>query len=291
MPDDNLFPEQAPAPEGEAAPAAPAGNGSDPAGDAPVTMAAAAEMMTQVITPLTERLEELGRTNTQLAGQLRAPAPTGTPAPTPADAEDFLTRFSTDPEKAVREIGNEQLQQIVPLASTLINSAVSNFVIRETDQIEREFGSGAWGKFFEKPIGVIMDSYRQNNAVALADHSVISREVNGLKGQLFNDLVAFRDESRKSATDTQESQTKELTDGVAAQVMQQTNMIGGLRRVDGGAEEITEGLKGYLAERQAAIGGNEAPKDFLARTDYDNTYEGFQAHQKKLAAAEKKEGS
>ena len=284
MPDDNLFPEGTQTPEGDAGEATPAGNGSDPAGDAPVTMAAAAEMMSQVITPLTERLEELGRTNAQLAGQLRAPAPEGTPTPA-TETEDFLTRFSSDPEGAVRGLQNEGFQQIVPLASSLINSTVSNFIIRETDQIDREFGQGAFSKFFEKPLGVIMNSYRQSNAVALADHSVISREVDGLKGRQFNELVEFREGSRKSATDTQESQTKDLVKGVTDKVLNQTNLTGGLRRIDGGEEEVTDALKGYLAERQAAIGGNETGKEFNTRTNYGNSYEEFQAHQEKLKAA------
>jgi hypothetical protein len=289
MPDDNLFPEKTGAGTGgETPPGDPPANGGDPAaGETPVTMAAAAELITQAISPLADRLEELGRTNAQLAQNLQTPQGNqagGDPSPAP---EDFLTRFSNDPEGAVRSVVGGEFQSVVPLVSSLINSTVSNFVSKESSDIDREFGAGAWDKFFEKPLGVLVDSYRKSNAPALADHNTIRREVDGLKGRQFDALVAFRDDSRKTATEKKEGGQKELVDEVLKGV--QTNLTGGIRRISTEGEEVTEELKGYLAERSAAIGENIDPKAWLAQTNYGNTLEDYQAHQKVLEKARKKE--
>lgn len=288
-PDDNILPNAQP-PQGGTSEGTPAaGNGADTQGDGPVTLAAAAELITQAISPMADRLEELGRTNSALAAQLQS---TGGPAGgaaaqnTSVETRDFLTDFSENPEGAIDARIGQQLGTVAPLVSGLIDSTVGNFVRAESQKIDGEFGAGAWEKFIEKPLGVIVDSYRQSNVTALASNTTITREVDGLKGRQFDDLVAFREASRQKTADAAETGQKELVDGVTAKVVQQTNLTGGIRRIAGAEEEITEDLKGYLAERSAAIGKVEDPKDFLGRTDYGNTYEDFQAHQKKLAAAE-----
>jgi len=249
-------------------------------------MAAAAELITQSLAPMADRLRELGESNAVLAQRLQESPPQGAAPPPTQDQEDFLTRFSQDPEKAIKDLAVEPIREAAPLIMGLINSTVQNFVARESDKVDTEFGPGAWDKFFDKPLGTIMDAYRKSNAQALAESGTIRREVDGLKGKLFEDLVLFREESRKKASDTEQSQTKKLVDGVAETVVQQTNLTGGLRRISGAEEEVTEGLKGYLAEREAAIGTQEDPKDFLKRTDYGNTIDDYLAHQKKMAAAE-----
>ncbi len=286
MPDDNLFPDKVvdPTPAGDT----PSGNGSDPTADTPLTMAAAAELITQALSPVASRLEELGATNAQLAqhiqtsGQPAAAAPTDTAA-----GEDFLTKFSQDPEGAIRALQQDELRQVAPMIGNMLNSGVTAAVASEKSTIDGEFGEGAWDKLFDKPLSVLLDSYKRSNVAALADNSVISREVDGLKGRLFNDLVSYRDESRKKTTDSKESNQKELTDGILQQV--QTNMTGGIRRISGGDLEITEELKGYLQERATAIGEPvEDAKAWNERNDYGNTYEDFQAHQVKLEAQKEK---
>jgi hypothetical protein len=285
-PDDNPLAGTAPAgtPEGSS-PGTGSGNGTDPQGDTPLSLAAAAELITQSLAPMTSRLEELGAANAALAQRLES-GPPAVGDPPPQATVDFLTQFSEDPEKAIDTRIGQGLQGIVPLAQSLINSTVSNFVTRETADIDREFGEGAWDKFFDKPLAVIMDSYRKTNTAALADNAVITREVDGLKGRMFNELVNYRDESQKKAAEAGSEKVKTLVDEVTGKVVQQTNLTGGIRRIEGSGEEITEGVKGYVAERIAAIGGNETPKDFLARTDYGNTLEDFLAHQEKMKAAE-----
>ena len=283
MPDDNLFPEGTPKtdpPPGDL----PKGNGKDPAGEAPITMAAAAELITAAQAPLLEKINELTEATSSAVRAATAPAQVA-PATPEGPPEDFLTRFANDPEAAIREIAGGQMQIAVPLMSGLINSTVANFIERETEDIDREFGPGAWIKFFDKPLGVLMDGYRKSDVSALANNSTIRGEVDGLKGRMFNELVEFREASRKTKTEGTEADTKKLVDGVTETVMAQTNLSGGIRRISGGEEEITEAVQGYLKERIEAIGGDETGKDFLARTDYGDSIEDYMAHQKKLDAA------
>jgi hypothetical protein len=96
--------------------------------------------------------------------------------------------------------------------------------------------------------------------------------------------MEFKTNSTKLTEEQKTKQQKELAEGILKDVTQRTNLTGGIRRIESGAEEITEQVKGYVAERQRAIGGSEDPKAFLERTDYGNSWEDFQAHQKKMKA-------
>jgi hypothetical protein len=280
MPDDNLFPDKPDVPAG-GPPAKP--NGQD-SGESPVTVELAAEMVaqgvTQGLTPLAERLEEVSQTLTKLQ-QPASPNP-----PPKADPPgDFLTEFSEDPEAAIDKRAMRPIEQIMPLFSNFLNSAVSGWTSLEANKIDQEFGPGAWDKFFNKPMSTILDNYKTNNAAALSDNSVITKEVNGLKGVQFNELVEFREASQKKAAEETDENRKTLVDGVLEQ-LPRTNLMGGLRRTPDGTEEVPEGLKEYLEERARVI-GTEAPdpKTWLKERDYGNSIEDYQKHQEKLAAA------
>jgi hypothetical protein len=280
MPDDNLFPnaKEPDVPTGDSKP-----NGADTgAGGTPLTVEMGAEMVTQAMAPLADQLKEVGDT---LAQMRQTPTPTPTPVPEPPQG-DFLTRFSEDPEGAVKSEAQKPVEMIMPLMSNFLNSAVSGWMSLEANKIDTEFGAGAWDEFFSKPMDIIIDNYKATNAAALSDNKVITKETNGLKGVQFNELVDFRDASREAASKAADDSQKVLVDGVLQQIPR-TNMTGGLRRVSGGAEEIPEGLEGYLAERARSIGAEpEDPKKWLADKDYGNSISDYREHQKKLAAAE-----
>lgn len=279
MPDDNLFPnaKDPDVPTGTPPADPPAKPNGDDSGT-PLTMEMGAEMVTQAMAPLADQLQKVGETLAQL--QQNQPTPPTEPALT-APAEDFLTRFSADPEGAVTDAATAPVKALVPLISSLMNSAVGAFTGMEAAEIDQEFGPGAWKKHFDGPMTAIINNYRTQNAQALADRGTLTKEVNGLKGVLFNELVEFRENSRKTAAETADSDTKKLVDGVLTQIPR-TNLTGGIRRTTGGAEEIPEGLEGYLADRARAIGGEaETGKDWMARTDYGNSLTDYLAHQEK----------
>ena len=104
MPDDNLFPETpaAAAPEGtpagEASPqqtAATEGNGADPAGEVPLTMAAAAELITQSQAPLIEKIDQLSQAAARVVQQGQQ---------THDDKDKFPRRVSYDPSHDILQI-------------------------------------------------------------------------------------------------------------------------------------------------------------------------------------------
>ena len=284
MPDDNLFPDHEPD-EGARPPAGNpgSGNGQDHGADTPLTMSGAAELISQAQAPLMQQIRDQGEALSQLVSKL------GQPQNQPADPvdreaqEDFLTQFSENPERAIGGLVRGEFKQVVPLLSNLMNSATSAFVGIESTEIDKEFGNGAWSKFFEKPLNQILDQYRSHNAAALSDRNTITREVNGLKGQLLNDLVDFREVSRKAAREAEEGRTNELVDGVVKRIP--TNLTGGLKRTGGVEHEVTEDLRGYLAERERVIGERVEPKDWLKKTDFGNTLSDYLEHQKKMKEA------
>lgn len=285
--DDNLFPDGGdPAAGGGAGGGSPNPNpnGGDPNPTA-LTMEGAAELITQSQAPLLERIEELSGSVAKLAQNATNPQPPNQGGPDPDDP-DFMTQLTTDPQKAIQGLLRQEMGTIAPVLGNLMNSGASAFVGMEAQQIDQEFGAGAWDKLFAKPMDTILEAYRTNNAVALADRNTITREVNMLKGQVVNELIKHRDEFQKLSTEEQEAANKAITDQVVETVAQRTNLTGGIRRTESGAEEVTEEVKGYLEERTRAIGGNEDAKEFLQRTNYGNTWEDYQEHQKKMKAAE-----
>jgi hypothetical protein len=274
MPDDNLFPDT---PETPADPV-PAGNGADPdVGDA-LTMQGAAELISQALQPVMGEVKAQAEAIQNLATGMTNQQPREPQNTEPQ--RDFLTQFSEDPEGAIGGVVGDQFKTVVPLLSNLMNSATGAFVGIESVEIDKEFGVGAWDKFFEKPMNQILDTYRSQNAAALSDRNTITKEINGLKGQVLNDLVEFRTGSRKTAAEKAEADNKELVDSVSGVV--RTNLTGGLRRNESTGTEVTDEMKGYLAERQRAIGGDESADGIAKRTNYGNSLSDYLAQQKTL---------
>jgi hypothetical protein len=105
-----------------------------------------------------------------------------------------------------------------------------------------------------------------------------------MKGARLNELVEFRTKSQETQTAADMERLGKLKDGIVGEVEQRTNLTGGIRRLsDGGAAKADlDRIDGYLAERKAAIGGEETAKEFHERTDYGNTIDDFRKHQESL---------
>jgi hypothetical protein len=281
--DDPLFPDTGGG-AGDPPPKTPA-NGGDPNPTTGISMAEAAELVTQAQAPLLEKIETLSEATAKLAQNATANQQNQT-TPDPQGDGDFLTEFSQDPEKAVKTLMRGEMGAIAPLIGNLMNSGTSAFVGIEAQAVDQEFGSGAWATLFDKPMNTIIDSYRTNNMAALADRNTITREVNMLKGQLIDKLIEHKTNAAKVTAEQTEADRKTLTDTITDDVTQRTGMTGGIRRHEAGAAVITEDIKGYVEERQRAIGGTEGAKEFMERTEYGNTLEDYLAHQKTMKEKE-----
>lgn len=273
-PNDPLF--ETPAEDGTAEPGAKP-NGGDPAPVVGLTPEQFNEGIEQVVGGLRDQVGEL---STAVA-KMNQPAPVSEPTPDPAQV-DFLTAFSENPEAAIKGIISGEMKGLAPFLSTMIEGGSSAFVDIEAQRIDQEFGAGAWEKFYSKPMGELVNEYRTKQPTALGDRNLIRREVDGLTGRMVGKLV----EHQQTSKDTVEKEGLEklgvVQENFLKEAANRTSLTGGIRRVATGEPEVTDELKGYLAERLASIGLEQDPKDFLKETEYGNTLEDYQAKEAKL---------
>jgi hypothetical protein len=273
-PNDPLFSEPASEP-------APVVDGGDPAATPAATVGLTPEQFNEGIEQVVGGLRE------QVEGLSKAVAGMNQPAtvePTSTEPEtDFLTAFSQNPEGAIKGMIAGEMKGLAPFLNTMIEGGSSAFVDIEAQRIDTEFGAGAWEKFYSKPMDEIVGMYQSKQPTALGDRGVIRREVDGITGRMVGKLVEHQQESKATVEKEGLEKIGTLQENILKEAANRTGLTGGIRRMPTGEAEVTEELKGYLAEREASIGLEQDPKDFLKQTSYGNTLEDYQAHQTKLS--------
>jgi hypothetical protein len=260
-------------------------NGGDPA---PVEETApqagiSPEMFAQGIEQLVGPLrEQIGELSAAVSRMNQAPV-NREPVHSPEPEADFLTSFSNNPEGAIKNVVSGELKGLAPFLNTILEGGSSAFVDIEAQRIDQEFGKGAWEKFYQKPMGEIVQTYQTKQPTALGDRGVIRREVDGLTGRMVGKLIEHQQEFRTKTEKDETEKVGVLQENILKEAMKRTSLTGGIRRMPTGEQEVTEELKGYLKERMDAIGLEQDPKDFLKQTDYGNTLEEYEAHQTKLS--------
>ena len=202
--------------------------------------------------------------------------------------EDFLTELTSgNAEAAIRRrvaaVVQEQMGGLTPMLSNLLHSGSAAFTNIEAENVDRQFGQGAYASLLEKPMGQIMAGIAKSDPSAYADSSTIRREINGLKGQMFDQLVEYREKSRQKEAAGETTKLASLVDGVAEGVLKRTNGTGGLRRIATGEREVTPELKGYIDERIRGTGKPIDAKKWLEETDFDGNLDSYKAHMAKMA--------
>ena len=252
-----------------------------------VTPEQMAQVTAQATQPIVEQVTELAAQVSTLAehvGGLSLPAPA---IPGVEPKKDFYAEMQDDAEGAIeRRIDGRVKEQMLPIGevlSTINNSAHDAFVGMEANRVETEWGVGAYEKFFTKPLKTIFDQYRSVNASLLSKHDLIRKEFDAISGQVVNELIEFRDESRKVTAEKANKELAGLTEGIAGAVTTIVGMTGGIR-APGAKVEVSEGLKEFLSERKKSTGVSETPEEFVSRTSYDNTIEGYLENKKKMEA-------
>jgi hypothetical protein len=286
-PNDPLF--DTPAEPSDPAPD-PKSNGSgDPAPQGGLSTEQVSQLFSQgiqeVVGPLSERVDELAGAITKLSSA--QPAPVHTPEPTPELDQDFLTEFSQNPEGAIKKAISSEMKGLVPFLNTIIEGGSSAFVGVEAERVDREFGPGAWDKFFQKPMDEIIGMYRAKNPAALGDRGLIRREVDGITGRLVGKLVEHKEETKLAQERGDLEKLGTIKEDILKDAANRISLTGGIRRMNTGEPEVTEELRGYLKEREDSIGLEQDPKDFLRQTDYGNTLEDYETHQEKLTGGNK----
>lgn len=267
MPDDPVF--DTPAPAGDPPPATP-----------PPAAGVTPEQLAEALKPIVDQQAQLAKVTQDLAQKATPP-----PAP-PEPATPWLDKFAADPEGSVKELIASEVSGLGPVLSTLNTSGHKALLGVEAAAVEERFGPGSWAKYFDKQLEPIWDAYRKQNPTALSDQSILHREVTGLVGESMDALIEHRDAHRKAQEESALKDVGTLIDRTASVVEERTNLSGGLRRMDTGGPSRADldGIRQYLAERQAAIGGEETPEQMAKRVDYGNTLEDYDRHQEKLAA-------
>ncbi len=256
--------------------------------DASLTLAQGVSLIQEAMAPMADKITELSNNqanvNQQLADFTQNLGAQMIPRDQGGEPTDFLTELTSgNAEAAIGKVIDAKMGVLTPLLANLMKSGSKAFTDIEATQVDQKFGSGAWEKFFRSPMQHIMDSYAKTNPAALSDSAMISREVNGLKGELLDQLVEHRDDSQQASTQQEHSQLSTLTEGLRAEF--RTNGTGGIRSITPVGEEVTPELKEYLAERDRNIGTKTDPKEWLEKTDYGNTLEDYQNKQAELSKA------
>lgn len=260
-----------------------------PATPVAVTPEQIAEVTAPIVSQVTQLAEQVS-TLAEHVGSLKPPAPAApiTPAAVPEVKTDFYAEMQDDAEGAIqRRIDNrlkEQMQPIGEVLGSINNSAHDAFVGMEANRIESEWGVGSYQKFFVKPLRTIFDQYRTVNPSLLSKHDLIRKEFDAISGQVVNDLITHRDEARKTVAEKANADLAGLTEGIGEAVTARVGMTGGIKMI-GAKVEVSDSLKEFLSERHKSTGVTETPEQFVARTSYDNTLEGFLANKKTLEEA------
>ncbi len=265
-----------------------------PATETPANGAMSAADVAQIVTdaqaPLLNQIGALTESQQQSAEQFQQLAQmvssNNNPAPAAVDGEeDFLTELTTNPRLAVGKIVQESMGALAPFLGKIAESGSNAFIGIERQQIDEQFGSGAWDAHFDKRISSSMTAHGQNNPAALADSGLLHREVNELKGENLDALVKFREEHQTQQATTANSDLDSMVQEIAGEVMRRTNGTGGLRRIEATGEEVTEAVKGYLSEVAKATGKQVDSKKWLSDTNYGNTIEDYRKKQADIKAA------
>ena len=258
MPDDPLFaepatPETPPANGG--VPAAPPAASDPPAATAGMSPEQVQELIVQSQAPLAEKVDNLVSALTSAREQAAASVAAAN-QPAPVEPSDLANELFTDPANVLeREVGN--------IARPLVaqtGQAISKMILRDAEgEIDRDFGDGTWGEFFEPELKASIQRAFTENPAMLLDETAIRRGVESIKGAHFNKLSERRGEFEKTAGEATAATEKALTDRVVAAVP----MTGGFRRGTTEKPELSDEQRTHLDSIVRAT-GEKANHDRMA---------------------------
>ena len=249
-----------------------------------LSVADAVNLIQQATTPLVDQITKLTEAQASSHNQLseltqNISSGFNRNSQEPTQTADFLTELTTgNAEEAIARIVDQRLGSLTPILSGMIRSGSGAFIDIEAQALDQKFGTGAWDKFFQGPMKHIMDSYAKTDPAKLSDRQTINKEVNGLKGQLLDQLVEFRDAYQTTTTEQKAAELTKLKEGIMADFQSRTNGTGGIRPFAPVGSEVTDEIRGYLQERDRAIGAKTDPKGWLEETNFGNDLDSYLTH-------------
>ena len=236
MPDDPILdssatPQETPAPEPSAPAAAPAG------------------VSPEDFSVLQQGQAQLAQNLEQLTGALQAMAQRdSSPPQPPASAEDFASRFYTEPEDTIKEVFRRESQSVVgPMADLASSMLLEN----QEQRLDHEFGPGTWKEVFHPQLQPVFDHLKKSDPGQLLNRQAIENAISTIKGQRFSELA----ERRTNYTTASRKASEEATEAERAKILGRVGNLGGGLRPDGsGPPALTEDHKAILAEMSKADG-------------------------------------
>jgi hypothetical protein len=242
MPDDPLA-AAAPTPEVPTPPVADPPSPGNGAGQVPgLTAEAVTQMVAEATRPFESRIEALQRENRELQERVQS---TSQPAPrAPEDDGDFFSRFTTDPEAALRSVVQDEQKQLAPLLATMLDTQHQNLVTNHRLNLDARYGEGTWEEVFRPVLDEVFTNARKQNPTLLASPDFVEGEVLKLRGFHEEALI----ERRQKAIEAQENTRRTGMDEISKHVLNATNLTGGIRPAKSG-RELTQEEKAYVAHR------------------------------------------
>lgn len=257
--------------------------------DARMGVAEVTQIVGDALQPI---IDQMGVQNQQTSAQFEQIASVmqqqTQPAPTDSAVagEDFLTELTSgNGEAAVAKIVRQEMSGITGIIGKTMQSASSAFVDLGAQEVDQQFGDGAYEQFFAKSMETIMAHKAKNDPAAYADSAVIRSEIAGLKGHHFDELVKFRDESRKNSSEEENEKLRTMLTSTTDAVLNRVNGSGGLRRINPDEQVVTPELQGYLDDRTRGTGIVEDPKEWLKKRFDGKTINDYNTHIKKSNGA------
>lgn len=279
MPDDDLFPGTPPA----EVVAPPEGSPPNGEGETPLTHGDVTNLIEQFVTPNTERMGEITRSQGQLQEGLQAVVQTlqnlglaggsQNPEGGTMDTADFIT----DPETNTRRIADDVVdmkirEQVAPLLGQIVSQEHTNIVNSQMAVVDGKFGPGTWDKEFAPELTPIFDRTRKENPSQLGNREAITNAVRSIMGAKFDTLEGLRQSYGETKAKEAEASQKANLEFV------QSNLTGGIHRTAPGSS-LTEGMKEHIEREFRATGAKPNEAEFIAAANSGSTLSEWRAAQ------------
>ena len=248
MPDDPMFDTPEPAVEGAAAP-----QPAVPIDDLREALAGVTQPMEQARAADQAKIEELRQALANVQQQVNA----GPEVP----VTDFNEAFFENPEETVEKKVNEQLNKLGPALQQLVTLGSTAVVDRYMQEIDKDYGPGAWNEHFNTIIQARLADESRTNPMVGSDVNWMQREVLAIQGLKMNELMDVKSEFESKTQEDSDSKMRDYID----KNMNTTTMTGGFsgapRDRDAGPTEMEQD---YIDQCSRA-GAEEISIDTLRR--------------------------
>jgi len=237
------------------------------------------EALSGITAPFAAERETQQRTiddMTQQIAELRSQvSQTETPA-----AGDFSEEFFADPEglikKTAQSVVDERIMLLGPAIDGLANLGGTALYDRMMQDIDTEFGAGAWAEDFAPIIDQRIADERKTNPMVTTNIGWLQREVLAVKGMKMTDLVERQSKNATKSDEDKDAERRKIID----EFVNTTTMHGGVNfTAESRPKEPTQFEQEYLSSLKKS-GDDVNLEDLRRNLDCGSSLAEWQASQK-----------